>query len=65
VFKLYAPLEHNLDLVFSYMFVSVTQGWLKLKKDYLDSKIGDTLDLVPIGVYYGFGKRKSIMKHSP
>lgn len=27
--------------------------WLKLKKDYLEKGLGDTLDLVPIAAFFG------------
>lgn len=35
-----------------------SQGWLKVKKDYLEG-IGDTLDLVPIGAWHGLGRKAS------
>ncbi|KAJ9101148.1 hypothetical protein QFC21_003366 [Naganishia friedmannii] len=33
-----------------------SQGWLKVKKDYLEG-MGDSLDLVPIGAWWGLGRK--------
>lgn len=33
---------------------------MKLKKDYMDNGLGDSLDLVPIAANFGVGKRKGL-----
>jgi len=40
----------------AYMPSKRSLNWLKLKKDYIDG-MGDSIDVVPLGAFYGKGKR--------
>lgn len=46
----------SLDVDAGYCASKRADSWLKVKRDYLDG-VGDSLDLVPIGAWYGNGRK--------
>ncbi|KAL3698658.1 hypothetical protein R1sor_012734 [Riccia sorocarpa] len=45
-----------LDVDSNYMASKRTDSWMKIKRDYLEG-LNDSLDLVPIGAWYGNGRK--------
>ncbi|KAG6900500.1 hypothetical protein C0993_009810 [Termitomyces sp. T159_Od127] len=54
--KLKAPKSRRKPLPATYEPDKRTSAWLKLKKDYLTG-FGDTVDMIPIGAWYGNGRK--------